>query len=67
MITLIPSQVNADARDSVLFVINQERKGETIDRDLIKGVVDIYIEIAGGSTYTVYKNEFEDHFLPASA
>ena len=62
---LVFQKVNADTRDSILNVINMERQGETIDRDLVKGVVDIYIEIAGNN-YTVYKQEFEDYFLPAS-
>lgn len=55
-----------DARQALLRVINQERQGEHIDQDLVKGVIEMFIDLGIGNL-TVYTSEFEEAFLPASS
>eukprot|EP00927_Polykrikos_kofoidii_P041123 TRINITY_DN3503_c0_g2_i1.p1 TRINITY_DN3503_c0_g2~~TRINITY_DN3503_c0_g2_i1.p1 ORF type:complete len:760 (+),score=180.57 TRINITY_DN3503_c0_g2_i1:98-2377(+) len=55
-----------DTRNALLRVINLERQGEHIDRDLVQGVIDMFIDLGQGNA-TVYTTEFEEAFLPASS
>eukprot|EP00927_Polykrikos_kofoidii_P041122 TRINITY_DN3503_c0_g1_i1.p1 TRINITY_DN3503_c0_g1~~TRINITY_DN3503_c0_g1_i1.p1 ORF type:complete len:754 (+),score=150.57 TRINITY_DN3503_c0_g1_i1:98-2359(+) len=55
-----------DTRNALLRVINCERQGEHIDRDLVQGVIDMFIDL-GQANATVYTAEFEEAFLPASS
>mmetsp|Transcript_33412 Transcript_33412/g.85157 ORF Transcript_33412/g.85157 Transcript_33412/m.85157 type:complete len:754 (+) Transcript_33412:108-2369(+) len=52
-----------DTRNALLRVINQERQGEHIDTDLVKGVIEMFIDL-GLSSLNVYNTEFEESFLP---
>jgi len=52
-----------DTRAALLRVINQERQGEHIDQDLVKGVVEIFIDLGLGPL-NLYMTEFEEAFLP---
>jgi cullin 1 len=55
-----------DARSALLRVVNQERQGEHIDQDLVKGVMDMFIDLGLGNL-NVYTTEFEEALLPASS
>mmetsp|Transcript_21428 Transcript_21428/g.37551 ORF Transcript_21428/g.37551 Transcript_21428/m.37551 type:complete len:754 (-) Transcript_21428:79-2340(-) len=55
-----------DARNALLRVINLERQGEHIDQDLVKGVIEMFIDLGLGNL-NVYTSEFEEAFLPASS
>jgi cullin 1 len=55
-----------DSRAALLHVINQERQGEHIDQDLVKGVIEIFIDLGLGNT-NLYNTEFEEAFLPATS
>lgn len=48
-----------------LRVINLERQGEHIDQDLVKGVIEMFIDLGIGNL-NVYATEFEECFLPAT-
>eukprot|EP00933_Yihiella_yeosuensis_P082230 TRINITY_DN96019_c0_g1_i1.p1 TRINITY_DN96019_c0_g1~~TRINITY_DN96019_c0_g1_i1.p1 ORF type:complete len:754 (-),score=158.91 TRINITY_DN96019_c0_g1_i1:130-2391(-) len=55
-----------DTRAALLRIINLERQGEHIDQDLVKGVIEIFIDLGLGSP-TLYNTEFEEYFLPATS
>ncbi|CAE7286614.1 CUL1 [Symbiodinium pilosum] len=60
------SSVIKDTRSALLKVINQERQGEHIDQDLVKGVIEIFIDL-GLNSSNLYNTEFEEAFLPATS
>mmetsp|Transcript_8195 Transcript_8195/g.26051 ORF Transcript_8195/g.26051 Transcript_8195/m.26051 type:complete len:755 (+) Transcript_8195:75-2339(+) len=62
---LVFDKVKKDTRTALLRVINQERQGEQIDQDLVKGVIEMFIDLGLGSLNT-YNTEFEEAFLPAT-
>jgi len=62
---LVFEEVKKDTRTAILRVINQERQGESIDQDLVKGVIEMFIDLGLGSL-SAYNTEFEESFLPAS-
>ena len=45
--------------------INKEREGEQIDRELLKNVTDIFVEIGMGDM-ELYEEDFEAQMLPDS-
>lgn len=55
-----------DTRAALLKIINQERQGEHIDQDLVKGVIEIFIDL-GLNSPNLYNTEFEEAFLPATS
>eukprot|EP00931_Biecheleriopsis_adriatica_P086206 TRINITY_DN60919_c0_g1_i1.p1 TRINITY_DN60919_c0_g1~~TRINITY_DN60919_c0_g1_i1.p1 ORF type:complete len:756 (+),score=201.17 TRINITY_DN60919_c0_g1_i1:113-2380(+) len=55
-----------ETRAALLRVINSERQGEHIDQDLVKGVIEIFIDLQLVSP-NVYGTEFEEAFLPATS
>merc|ERR1719421_2074037 len=63
---LVFEEVKKDTRGALLSVINLERQGEHIDQDLVKGIIDMFIDLGLGNA-SVYNNEFEEHFLPATS
>jgi len=63
---LVFEECKKDTRNALLRVINLERQGEHIDQDLVKGVIDMFIDLGLGNT-TVYNTEFEEAFLPATS
>eukprot|EP00929_Paragymnodinium_shiwhaense_P111801 TRINITY_DN80084_c0_g1_i1.p1 TRINITY_DN80084_c0_g1~~TRINITY_DN80084_c0_g1_i1.p1 ORF type:complete len:756 (+),score=239.54 TRINITY_DN80084_c0_g1_i1:109-2376(+) len=60
---LVFEEVKKDTRAALLRVINQERQGEHIDQDLVKGVIEMFIDLGLGNA-NVYNTEFEEAFLP---
>lgn len=60
---LVFDECKADTRKALLCVINQERQGEHIDQDLVKGVIEMFIDL-GLNNLNVYNDEFEESFLP---
>ncbi|CAK9036814.1 unnamed protein product [Durusdinium trenchii] len=60
------TQVMKDTRAALLKIINQERQGEHIDQDLVKGVIEIFIDL-GLNSPNLYNTEFEEAFLPATS
>ncbi|GAB2227440.1 hypothetical protein Droror1_Dr00009262 [Drosera rotundifolia] len=58
---------NYRIRDTVISMINLERNGTKIDRDLIKNVLAIYIELAGNGSLANYRKDFEEAMLKATA
>lgn len=51
--------------DYILDRINEERRGEKIERDFLRGGIKILIELGFGNT-SVYKKDFEKIFLEKS-
>jgi len=63
---LVFEECKRDTRNALLRVINLERQGEHIDQDLVKGVIDMFIDLGLGSP-NVYNTEFEETLLPAAS
>ncbi|GMY16840.1 cullin-1 [Fagus crenata] len=63
---LVYQEVNANARDAVINLIDKEREGEQIDRALLKNVIDIFVEI-GTEQMELYKQDFEAQMLQDSS
>lgn len=63
---LVFEECKKDTRNALLRVINLERQGEHIDQDLVKGIIEMFIDLGLGSP-NVYNTEFEESFLPASS
>jgi len=63
---LVFEECKKDARNALLRVINLERQGEHIDQDLVKGIIDMFIDL-GLRNPNVYNTEFEEAFLPATS
>lgn len=53
-----------DTRAALLKIINQERQGEHIDQDLVKGVIEIFIDLGINSPH-LYNTEFEAPRCPS--
>mmetsp|Transcript_130355 Transcript_130355/g.325183 ORF Transcript_130355/g.325183 Transcript_130355/m.325183 type:complete len:754 (+) Transcript_130355:103-2364(+) len=63
---LVFEECKKDTRNALLRVINLERQGEHIDQDLVKGVIEMFIDLGLGNP-NVYNTEFEESFLPATS
>lgn len=61
---LVFDTVKEEARRALIEHINKERMGEEIDRDLLKGVIEIFIDLSSPSILHVYQQDFEEQFLP---
>ncbi|XP_024168873.1 cullin-1 [Rosa chinensis] len=59
---LVYHEVNANARVAVIDLICKEREGEQIDRELVKNVVDMFVEIGNGKM-DAYEKDLEAHML----
>jgi cullin 1 len=59
-------EVKVDVRSALLNIIELERAGDMVDHDLIKGIVEMYIDLGLGNL-TVYNQDFEEQFLPATS
>jgi cullin 1 len=67
---LVFEECKKDTRNALLRVINLERQGEHIDQDLVKGIIDMFIDLGLGNPNpnpAVYNTEFEEAFLPATS
>ncbi|KAK4265738.1 hypothetical protein QN277_026752 [Acacia crassicarpa] len=60
---MVYKETNGKVRDAVISLIDQEREGEQIDRDLLKNVLDIFVEIG----MDCYENDFEADMLKNTA
>jgi len=63
---LVFEECKKDTRNALLSVINLERQGEHIDQDLVKGIIEMFIDLGLGNP-NVYNTEFEEAFLPAAS
>ena len=59
-------EVKKDTRNALLAVIKMERQGEMVDHDLLKGVIDMFIDLGLGQL-NVYTTEFEEAFLSVTS
>eukprot|EP00397_Hematodinium_sp_SG-2012_P015955 GEMP01016261.1.p1 GENE.GEMP01016261.1~~GEMP01016261.1.p1 ORF type:complete len:754 (+),score=144.51 GEMP01016261.1:170-2431(+) len=59
-------EVRHDARKAILDLITAERRGEVIEHELVKGVIEMFLDLGTGNQ-NVYVSAFEDDFLPASS
>ncbi|CAG7867651.1 unnamed protein product [Brassica rapa] len=59
-------EINPESRVAVVNMIMEEREGVAIDSDLLKKVLDIYMQ-SGIGTVQVYEEHFEDFFLQQTA
>jgi hypothetical protein len=63
--TIIFDDVKQDVTTAVLNLVNSERDGLVIDRDLLRDCVSQYLKLGMGSL-TVYEQDFESVFLNLS-
>ncbi|CAN4091348.1 unnamed protein product [Withania somnifera] len=63
---LVYGEMNDQARDAVISLIDREREGENIDQALVKNVLDIYVEM-GGDSMKYYLKDFEESMLKDTA
>lgn len=64
--TLIFDEVSVEATKAVLELINEDREGHGIAGEVLKTVIEMYIEL-GINSLIVYIREFEESLLPATA
>lgn len=55
-------EVNDKVKNSVIFMINEERNGKSINQALVKSVLEIYIDLANGSM-KFYRKDFQESML----
>ncbi|KAL3505754.1 hypothetical protein ACH5RR_031136 [Cinchona calisaya] len=63
---LVYGEMNDQIRDAVISMIHREREGGEIDQDLVKNVIDIYVEMAEDSM-KYYEKDFERAMLEDTA
>jgi cullin 1 len=63
---LVFEVVKKDTRNALLRVIDSERQSEHIDQDLVKGIIEMFIDLGIGNL-EVYTSQFEEALLPASS
>ncbi|XP_019087047.1 PREDICTED: putative cullin-like protein 2 [Camelina sativa] len=63
---LVYCEMHSTAKEAVLALIHKEREGEEIDRELVKSVLDIYVE-NGMGTLEKYEEDFENFLLQDTA
>ncbi|GLT42501.1 hypothetical protein SLA2020_164970 [Shorea laevis] len=59
---LVYNEINGKVRGAVITLIDKEREGEQIDRELLKNVLDIFFGIGMGHMER-YENDFEEPML----
>lgn len=62
---IIFDEVKKDVTAAILTLINAERDGKMIDRDMIKDCIQFYL-MMGLNGQSVYEPDFEDAFLEAT-
>ena len=63
---LVFDKIKDSVTEALLILINEERDGTTVDHGLVKGAIDIYIDM-GMERLDVYKDDFEEHYLRSSS
>lgn len=63
---LVFAELKKPVKDAVLVLVNKEREGESVDRSLLKSVVDIFVEIGMGGLEG-YETDFEAFLLEDTA
>ncbi|KAF5207697.1 Cullin-1 [Thalictrum thalictroides] len=63
---LVYQELHVKVKDAVIFLIDQEREGEQIDRSLLKNILDIFVEIGMGQMDR-YETDFEMPMLQDTA
>lgn len=63
---LIFEVVKAEVTVALLELIEKDRKGEQVDRDLLRSVIQIYVEM-GMDSQLMYLEEFEKPFMQATS
>ncbi|XP_006279064.2 putative cullin-like protein 2 [Capsella rubella] len=63
---LVYREMHSTAKEAVLALIHKEREGEKIDRELVKSVLDIYVEIGMGNLEK-YEEDFESFMVQDTA
>ncbi|XP_013595130.1 PREDICTED: putative cullin-like protein 2 [Brassica oleracea var. oleracea] len=63
---LVYLEVQVSAKDVVMALIHKEREGEQIERELLKNIVDIFVQ-SGMGTMERYENDFEMFLLEDTA
>ncbi|XP_023643736.1 putative cullin-like protein 2 [Capsella rubella] len=63
---LVYREMHSTAKEAVLALIHKEREGEHIDRELVKNVLDIFVE-NGIGTLEKYEEDFESFLLQDTA
>ncbi|XP_068305028.1 cullin-1-like [Pyrus communis] len=59
---LLYQEVNADVRVAVIGLVGKEREAEEINRELLKNVIYVCVEIGMGKM-DPYREDFEEHML----
>ena len=59
---IVFDEVKADVVKAMLVVIDTEREGGEVDRDLLRQCVEVF-DAMGMGTLEVYVSDFEDHLL----
>mmetsp|Transcript_8359 Transcript_8359/g.21552 ORF Transcript_8359/g.21552 Transcript_8359/m.21552 type:complete len:763 (+) Transcript_8359:378-2666(+) len=59
---IVYSEIKHNVKGAVLSLIQKEREGENIDRNLLKTILEIFVEI-GLSTMSAYQTDFEKYLL----
>lgn len=60
------AKIKHNVKGAVLSLIHKEREGESIDRNLVKTVLEIFVEIGLG-TMDAYQDDFEKFLLEETA
>ena len=63
---LVFDQVSQEATHALLELINQERDGVEVSEDVLRVVIEMYIELSIRGP-SIYQTEFEDSLLPATS
>ena len=66
--TLVFAPIQVRATPAILALVKQDRGGEEVDRDLLRDVIEIYIEMGAiqQANLVVYTSEFETPFIAAT-
>jgi cullin 1 len=64
--TLIFDHISEETTKGLLDLVNSERQGFEVPEDVIKSVIEMYIEL-GVKGLVVYQKEFEELLLPATS
>ncbi|CAL9238165.1 unnamed protein product [Arabidopsis halleri] len=64
---LVYREMHSTATEAVIALIHNEREGEQIDRQLVRNVVDVFVENGMGSIKKYEEDDFESFMLQDTA